>query len=307
MLDNFLFPIPQVSYDSHSFPGRLVMVTLDGKSTRDSIPMVVLRPSRPGKERFALFCCHANASDLGHMELEGNQLADRLNCVVFIMEYPGYGICNGKPSFKSINSAAWACFRTVVDVLKVKPADIVLFGRSIGTGVASRIASRTAVNGENVRGVILVSPYTSILDIVNDHVSCAGILFAHRWQPVLDLPKADSPVLILHGVRDNLIRVDHSEKLLMKLKGYTDPPLDTFFRVPPGRGCYPHDVYTRISSEADHNQWNYNEDILLPMKNFTDRLFATSRAMAVIDLNPLLKSTPKPVKPFSTVTCSSFR
>eukprot|EP01059_Diplonema_ambulator_P000792 TRINITY_DN1063_c0_g1_i1.p1 TRINITY_DN1063_c0_g1~~TRINITY_DN1063_c0_g1_i1.p1 ORF type:complete len:303 (+),score=22.56 TRINITY_DN1063_c0_g1_i1:39-947(+) len=299
MLDSFLFPVPSVSYGESSFPGKLISVP-DGKG---GIPMLVLRPTR-GQGKFVLFCCHANAADLGHMEAEGVQLAERLNCTVVIMEYPGYGICPGKPCLKSINAAAWTCFRTVVDKMKVDPQNIILFGRSIGTGVASKIAARAAGNNESVKGVVLVSPYTSILDVVSDHVSCVGVLFSHRWQPVIDLPKANAPILIIHGLRDELIRVEHSEDLLSKLKNHPKVPLNTFYAVP-STAPYPCPVYARIASEADHNQWHYDEDILSPITAFVNRVVPPGKGpLQPIDLKPF---SIKKLQNEVAATCSSFR
>eukprot|EP01060_Flectonema_neradi_P001905 TRINITY_DN11171_c0_g1_i2.p1 TRINITY_DN11171_c0_g1~~TRINITY_DN11171_c0_g1_i2.p1 ORF type:complete len:330 (+),score=19.20 TRINITY_DN11171_c0_g1_i2:50-991(+) len=275
MLDKFLFPAPSPGYDTTLFGSRLLGIP---QPHGETMPAVISRPKgkwwkEVGKSEFLLFNLHGNATDIGGAEVEGQYLADRLGCTVLSVEYPGYGLYKGTTNMANINKSVWNAYRFVIDTLKVSVGDVVIFGRSIGTGVASQLASRSASMGEIVRGIILISPYTSILDIVQDHATCVGrALFAHRWRPDVDLPRAKSPILLLHGAADTLIKVSHTYNLISKLKRTSSSPEhDKYIKVnaPSGEtSAYKHSIVVRIASSADHNRWEYDADVLLPLSSF---------------------------------------
>lgn len=124
------------------------------------------------------------------------------------MSYRGYGGSEGAPTEARLHADA---ARILATLTKHVPADrIVLVGESLGSGVALNLA-RTAP----VRGVILDSPYLSIL---------ARGQAAYRWLPVplllvdqfrsdLFIREVNVPVLILHGTEDRLIPITDSEAL----------------------------------------------------------------------------------------------
>ena len=250
-------------------------------------PALYVKPAH-GTSRFMLLFLHANATDLGNMEAEAQRMADRLRCTVLMPEYPGYGLYTSKKaSMQAINEAAWAAFTFATEFVKVPASRIIIYGRSIGTGVAVHLAARAAREGNAVRGVCLVSPYTSLLAVVRDHVSCAASIFAHRWQLMKEAPGVSAPLLIIHGQQDVLIKPQHSLELITKLKGshsagsLRDDEYTVFGRDTGGTYEWP--IAVRLAALADHNRWRYNEDIITPLERFINEVCTVGPAASIKD------------------------
>ena len=79
---------------------------------------------------------HGNGEDIGCCIETCSRLADALNAVVFVPEYPGYGASRGTPSSESIDAIARAVTTSICSQIQVPPSRIIIMGRSIGTGAA---------------------------------------------------------------------------------------------------------------------------------------------------------------------------
>jgi hypothetical protein len=79
------------------------------------------------------------------------------------MEYPGYGIYDGSPDANQILIDAESVYIYLTEILKIPEESIILFGRSIGTGPATYLASK-----KSPCALLLMSPFLSIRDIVKD-------------------------------------------------------------------------------------------------------------------------------------------
>ncbi len=162
-------------------------------------------PTRPDALTYLYF--HGNADGLqrratrfGLMTSTGDGL--------LAMSYRGYGASEGKPTEARLHADAALI---LTELRKRVAADrIVLFGESLGTGVALNLARQ-----QPVRGVILDSPYLSVL---------ARGQATYPWLPVslllVDQFRSDRwigevpvPILILHGTADDLIPPSDSEAL----------------------------------------------------------------------------------------------
>ncbi len=85
---------------------------------------------------------HANAEDLGRTEKFLSWVKHYLKVHVLAVEYPGYGIYPGSPpSAEDVIRDADTVFRFLMDTLKWKSQDVIVCGRSIGSGPACYIAS----------------------------------------------------------------------------------------------------------------------------------------------------------------------
>jgi uncharacterized protein len=84
----------------------------------------------------------------------------------FIMiDYPDYGLSEGKTSDEAILQMGDAVYKYVSELYYVDQDNIYIYGYSIGTGVATYIASKY-----QVEGLILIAPYSSITDLFNTYV-----------------------------------------------------------------------------------------------------------------------------------------
>jgi pimeloyl-ACP methyl ester carboxylesterase len=127
-----------------------------------------------------------------------------------LIEYPGYGACQGAPSPQTIEDSSEAAFRTLADVLKTKPAELDgnmnLICVSIGCGAGLDFAVH-----HPVKRVILIAPFTSLRDMARRQVGWPlCLVLRHNFDNRARLrelaARPDSPqVTIFHGDDDTTI------------------------------------------------------------------------------------------------------
>jgi pimeloyl-ACP methyl ester carboxylesterase len=118
------------------------------------------------------------------------------------MNYRGYGDSEGKPSQKAICRDALYILDTLAAQEKIPLDHIVLMGRSLGSGVAVHVAAHRPV-----RGVILVTPFDSLLNVARHHYPYLPVrlLLRHPFDSASLAPSVKMPALILMGGRDDII------------------------------------------------------------------------------------------------------
>ena len=79
--------------------------------------------------------------------LEEFQTFTRVGCDVFVFDYRGYGENEGSPTEKHLISDAVAAFRYATQQRDISPERMIVFGESIGGGVATRLASEASQAG----------------------------------------------------------------------------------------------------------------------------------------------------------------
>ena len=167
-----------------------------------------------GESDITLLWFHGNAGNISHRLDNILMLHQRLGVGVFIIDYRGYGLSEGRPSEKGIYMDAEAAFGYLTDELGLDAErDVVLFGRSLGVGVAVEMGTR-----HKVKGVILESGFTSIRDMARASgsplpISIVLMLFEARYDSLSKIGRVESPVMILHGDRDDTVPFWMAEKL----------------------------------------------------------------------------------------------
>lgn len=95
------------------------------------------------------------------------ELSDKLKMTFVAVEYPSYGIYSSKEvSSKQIEIDAENVIRCLMKTKNLKQEDIILFGRSLGSGPACYSATKFS----KIRCLILMSAYTSLKDVAFDKV-----------------------------------------------------------------------------------------------------------------------------------------
>jgi uncharacterized protein len=128
---------------------------------------------------------------------------------VYMMSYRGYGGSSGAPNeAANVADARIAYGALVVD--GVKPESIILYGESLGSGVAARIAAERPVGG-----IILEAPYTSITAVAAKAYPYLPVsyLLSDRYETDKYIRQVKAPLLILHGERDRVIPVAMGQEL----------------------------------------------------------------------------------------------
>ena len=155
----------------------------------------------PGRPTILYF--HGNA---GWIELRADRLADlqARGFGVLMPFYRGYGGSTGRPS----ESANVADAKIVYDWLRrqgVASRDIVLFGESLGTGVATQLAAAKVS-----AGLVLDSPYTSMTDLARRDYPWLPVryLLWDHYETLRHIKRVTVPVLVIHGEADALVPFD---------------------------------------------------------------------------------------------------
>jgi fermentation-respiration switch protein FrsA (DUF1100 family) len=125
------------------------------------------------------------------------------------VEYPGYGIYRGSTSTAKVLEDAKCVMEYIRDDLHIKMSDVIIAGRSIGTGPATYVASEYPVGA-----LINISCFKS-LKLVARHLfgRIGEYLVKEQFNNLEWMPKVRCPVLLIHGKRDTLVPVDHAESL----------------------------------------------------------------------------------------------
>ncbi|MGE0786263.1 MAG: alpha/beta hydrolase [Sandaracinaceae bacterium] len=130
-----------------------------------------------------------------------------LGMALLLIEYRGYGESAGTPSEEAIVSDAAAFYDRLVARPDIDGTRIVLHGRSLGGGVVAAL-SRERV----ARVLILESTFTNMPDLAARWFAPAAAM-RDRYDTLAVLRTSSTPVLILHGVRDQLVPFEHAVEL----------------------------------------------------------------------------------------------
>ena len=164
------------------------------------------RPARNGMATLAYF--HGNAGHHG----------DRADLVepyfgsgygVLLAGYRGYGGNPGQPDEEGLYADGRAAIRWLSDA--GVPADrLVLFGESLGTGVAVQMAVE-----HEVAGLILQAPFTSTVDVGQYMVPFlpVGLLVTQRFDNLAKIDRISTPLLLIHGEADGIVPVRFGRQL----------------------------------------------------------------------------------------------
>lgn len=128
---------------------------------------------------------------------------------VLMMSYRGYSGGTGSPSERNNVADAGLAYDLLVRE-GVPPERIVVYGESLGSGVAVQLAARRKVGG-----VILDSPYTSIVELGVRSYPFLPVrwLMSDRYETLAHIGAVHAPLLIVHGEQDDIVPVDMSRAL----------------------------------------------------------------------------------------------
>jgi len=164
------------------------------------------RPAQ-GPNRVTLVYFHGNA---GHIGGRGDKVRPYLNAGhgVLLVGYRGYGGNPGTPT----EDGLYADGRAALTFLTEQGIEtgIVLYGESLGTGVAVRMASE-----HHVAAVVLEAPYTSIADVAAAAYRFVPVrlLLRDRFDSLSRVTAIGAPLYLLHGEQDTTIPVHFGRRL----------------------------------------------------------------------------------------------
>ena len=151
---------------------------------------------------------HGNAGSLENRTYKLNHFKD-LNVNFLIIAWRGFSGNKGKPNEIGLYKDA----KSAIQWLKaksIKEKNIILYGESLGTGVAVEIAQN-----KNYAGVILESPFTSMVNMGKKHYPFfpVSLLLKDKFESHKKINNIFVPVLIMHGKVDKIVPYDMGEKM----------------------------------------------------------------------------------------------
>ena len=188
---------------------------------------------------------HGNAGNLLNRVHKLNEL-NKLNVNILLISWRSFSGNKGKPSEKNFYHDG----NRVVEWLNdqgINKNDIILYGESLGTGVATELASKN-----KFAGVILESPFTSIADSAKIYYPYlpVNLLLKDRYDSKNKIKKINSPILIMHGKKDNIV----PQKMGLELFENANNPKFSYF------------------PDNDDHMMEYNDELLFKIKNFINKL-----------------------------------
>jgi fermentation-respiration switch protein FrsA (DUF1100 family) len=164
-------------------------------------------PAPNARATLALF--HGNAGNISH-RLETIRMFHDLGLSVLIVDYRGYGRSQGRPDEEGTYRDARAVWRYLTETRGLAPADIVLFGRSLGAAIALELATRVRPGG-----LILESTFTSAPDLAATVYWYLPVQLLSRFRyPSLErIGSIRCPLLVVHSRDDEIVPYQQGRRL----------------------------------------------------------------------------------------------
>ena len=257
-LSNFsLFPIPSYDYGKYaelSIERQKILfipkTSLNGEL--DYIPCFFSNIIQRGFHPNFLILFHGNAEDIFLVANLANNIEAYMEMNVVVVEYPGYSIyktsVNNEGNIEEIIlNDSLIVYDKIKEIFGINDENIFIFGRSIGSAPASYLASK-----RNPGGLFLISAFTSIKDVVNNHsFNLGGIFIKRSFETTKYINNVRCPVLLIHGAKDTLIPFEQSKSLYKQIKSEKK---EYFLR-----------------DDMTHNKYKLYEDIINPINSFLEK------------------------------------
>jgi fermentation-respiration switch protein FrsA (DUF1100 family) len=197
---------------------------------------------------------HGNAGNLANRSERVRKYAAR-GFGIFMLSYRGYSGSTGTPTER--NNVADA--KLAYEALRrdgIAADDIILYGESLGSGVAVQVAAEKPVGG-----IVLDAPYTSIVDVAAGEYPYLPVrpFMLDRYETMGHLRDVRAPLLVVHGEEDDVIPVAMGRAVYAAANGPKE--IVTF----PGAG------------HSDHHLHGSSEEIFRWIENLTEHRDAIAR------------------------------
>lgn len=165
------------------------------------------KPAEKGKPTILWF--HGNAGNHG-MRFPLAYLYAHKGYGLLLAGYRGFGGNEGKPTEKGLYKDARAWITSLTGA-GVDIGDIVLYGESLGSGVAVQMATEF----KDIHALILQAPYLSFVVIARKRYFFlpVDLMLLDQYRSKDKIADVTAPLLIMHGEQDSLIPATHGRKL----------------------------------------------------------------------------------------------
>jgi len=206
--DKFLFH-PQLLPADYAFhfntPYKEINVKYDSLT---SFNIIRFTSSNNSLKKGAVIYCHGNMENVNHYAMLVKDFT-QFGYEVWMMDYPTFGKSTGVLNEDMLYIETLEVYK-MVRAARYPPDSIIIYGKSLGTGIAAQLASV-----RDCKRLILESPYYSIENLVAHFCWMYPVnwMLHYKIPTYQYLKKVSAPVCIFHGTDDNIISFSNAEKL----------------------------------------------------------------------------------------------
>jgi len=213
--------------------------------TSDNIELLGWYHEKSLKDYKTLVYFHGNAGSLENRIHKLNHFQD-MNINFLIIAWRGFSGNNGKPTEQGLYEDG----KSAINWLAKKGVDeknLILYGESLGTGVATHLAQN-----KNYAGIILETPFTSMVDAAKTFYPYipVDLLLKDRFENYKKIKNINSPILVMHGEIDQIVPFSMGKKIY---EIANEPKYSHF-------------------TKYDNHMMEYNEKLVLALKSFLKSL-----------------------------------
>ena len=227
----------------NNYSGDQILVNIDRVKikTKDNIDLLAWYHNKNTKKYKTILFLHGNAGSLENRIHKINHFKD-MKVNFLLLAWRGFSGNNGDPNEKGLYEDARSAVRWL-EKKGIPKNKIIIYGESLGAGVATEIAQN-----ENFSGIILESPFTSMIDAGKDKYPFLPVKFLlkDKYESDKKIKNLKSPVLVMHGKVDKIVPFTQGKKIY----DLANEPKNFYF------------------SEYDDHMMEYNEKLLNALENF---------------------------------------
>ncbi len=202
----------------------------------------------PAENRPTIVHFHGNAGHIGNRASKVLPLMEA-GFGMLLAEYRGYGGNPGRPSEKGLLTDGRAALDYLAGI-GVAPDRVVIYGESLGSGIAVAMAREWADSGRPLRAVVLEAPFTSVADVAQHHYPYVPALYLvrDRFDSLSRIDGITAPLFIVHGDRDTVVPVRLGRRLFAAAK---EPKTDLWIESAGHNDLYDHGADRAIAAFLD--------------------------------------------------------
>ena len=214
-------------------------------STQDNIKLLAWYHKKDIKKYKTILYLHGNAGSLENRVHKINHFND-MDINFLLLAWRGFSGNEGKPTEEGLYIDARSAVSWLINE-GVKEENIIIYGESLGTGVAAEIAQN-----KKFAGVILESPFTSMIAAAKSKYPIFPIklLLKDKYESDKKIKNIKSPILIMHGEVDKIVPFWMGKKMFE----IANEPKYSYF------------------SKYDDHMLEFNKDLLNSIKSFVNSL-----------------------------------
>ncbi len=209
--ENFLFhPAPLKADAAFNFsqPYKEVNLPVDHSTKYNIVQFTVADSNIKG----VVLYFHGNKNNINHYASAADNITKH-GYEVWMIDYPGFGKSTGKLTEQILYDQALQVYKMAR--VRFKPDSIIIYGRSLGSGVATQLASI-----RDCKRLILETPYYSIPSLAAAYLWMYPVerMMKYKFPNNEYLKKVTAPVTIFHGTDDGVIPYKNAVRLKEALK-----------------------------------------------------------------------------------------